>query len=536
MPLPSVNSRRSSTLDVGNGKRRVHQLHTHSPAPFPRSYFVAVLGMVVWDLSPSNEQPWTQQNRRNTNECQNLGVAVLLRLHFLRRIPYPTVHLQSIRSTNAVCPLLRRKRGGKNQTPPSLSFFRPSRLPPTLSAPSRRHMLRPTTHSLRRAIRKAVHQSYLDIRQSLAAAPAAAAPITMMAMPNRSRMVHLRHLPGDAAPSAAWYAYRMAGASPKAPSAAEGKATPSSTSDDRRDAASSGDSSAATLSTPAAPPPPSTTISSSSRQSSDEEIAAAEQDDAFTEYKRYATNFDFETTTKKTMRETHGEGTYDLFRALYKELCDEMRREIATKPPPPIAGWRVEHDKRTNGCVGFIREAPAGSPPGTSSVYAWARVELADPSQLNEVLTFVNWYPIEACVVRKGHVLHFAVAYSEGNLHLRNVRAYKDESGALSRNDVDTQYIRTHLRYDGPYLGHMEMDMQTELTDMMLDAGVDPDFLRFCGSWIAYLEHKEYVRWLLSNLRFLLLNDVPDDTLVLTREEREELDTLAEEWLPAHHV
>ncbi|KAG5490281.1 hypothetical protein JKF63_00401 [Porcisia hertigi] len=45
-----------------------------------------------------------------------------------------------------------------------------------------------------------------------------------------------------------------------------------------------------------------------------------------------------ETQWTRSMVKKYGTGNYMLFRALYKDLCDEIRREYYTKPPPPPPG------------------------------------------------------------------------------------------------------------------------------------------------------------------------------------------------------
>ncbi|KPA81410.1 putative mitochondrial hypothetical protein [Leptomonas pyrrhocoris] len=57
---------------------------------------------------------------------------------------------------------------------------------------------------------------------------------------------------------------------------------------------------------------------------------------------------DEETQWTNAMANKYGAGNYQLFRPLYKDLCDEMRREYYTKPPPPppvaAATKRRRHD------------------------------------------------------------------------------------------------------------------------------------------------------------------------------------------------
>ncbi|KAG5488808.1 hypothetical protein JIQ42_00425 [Leishmania sp. Namibia] len=48
-----------------------------------------------------------------------------------------------------------------------------------------------------------------------------------------------------------------------------------------------------------------------------------------------------ETQWVRAMAGKYGSGNYQLFRALYKDLCDEIRREYYTKPPPPLPDTRT---------------------------------------------------------------------------------------------------------------------------------------------------------------------------------------------------
>ncbi|AYU83763.1 hypothetical protein conserved [Leishmania donovani] len=50
---------------------------------------------------------------------------------------------------------------------------------------------------------------------------------------------------------------------------------------------------------------------------------------------------DEETQWTRAMGSKYGFGNYQLFRALYKDLCDEIRREYYTKPPPPPPATRT---------------------------------------------------------------------------------------------------------------------------------------------------------------------------------------------------
>lgn len=191
---------------------------------------------------------------------------------------------------------------------------------------------------------------------------------------------------------------------------------------------------------------------------------------------------------KSNLEELYGEGNYAFFCALYKDLCEELKRELYTKPPttfetrpssvsssisestsmafsssaaspsnktvrqgeePERASWTVQYYPTTNSVV-FDRppletSSTSGSSSSSSSsffpnttaastiiqeaaasahVWAYAKVNLTDPPKLNALLTFADWCPVEVFIERQGHILHFSVAANEGGMHMRNVRIY----------------------------------------------------------------------------------------------------------------
>ncbi|CCD18150.1 hypothetical protein, conserved (fragment), partial [Trypanosoma vivax Y486] len=126
------------------------------------------------------------------------------------------------------------------------------------------------------------------------------------------------------------------------------------------------------------------------------------------------------TAWSRAMEAKYGAGTYKLFRPLYKDLADEMRREALTKPPPPMDGWVARHDEAENLAV-FSRAGDEGA--RTGRVVAYCPIVMGNPPKLNDLLHAVDWFPVEALVERNGVVLHFSVAASEGGMHMRNVRA-----------------------------------------------------------------------------------------------------------------
>ncbi|RNF24889.1 uncharacterized protein Tco025E_02502 [Trypanosoma conorhini] len=230
----------------------------------------------------------------------------------------------------------------------------------------------------------------------------------------------------------------------------------------------------------------------------------------------------------QAMEGKYGPGTYRLFRALYKDLADEMRREAGARPPPPVDGWTVRHDAATNLAV-FERAADAAA--RTGRVVAYSPIEVANPPRLNALLYFLDWFPVEVLVSRNGVVVHFSMAANEGGMHMRNVRAYRETAQLLATTD-DATWVRRHLHYDGPCLWHLELDVQNELYDVMQDHGVTLDWMRWAAGWVYYLEHVAYLRWSVGVLEQLIPSaQRGGEEDFLTPEEKEELERPVEEWL-----
>jgi hypothetical protein len=263
------------------------------------------------------------------------------------------------------------------------------------------------------------------------------------------------------------------------------------------------------------------------------------------DYESYSPMQDFESDVRIRMQQKLGEGTYDLYRAVYKDLCDEMRREEIARAPPPVAGWTVEHKTGTR-YVAFRRTR---RPEEDFEVVVQCEVAIVDPRTINEVMQFLNWYPMEILIRREGYVCHIAACYVESQPQVRGVRIYHDDKDdpngprldmAASGADMRAMFERTNLRYDGPFHGHLELDLITECFDMMLDVGCDCYFMRMVADWIAYLEHVEHTRWLLNVLDAAapqVRHPVGDEDRFaeedfVAREERILLDQTAEEWMP----
>jgi len=165
----------------------------------------------------------------------------------------------------------------------------------------------------------------------------------------------------------------------------------------------------------------------------------------------------------------YGPGNYALFRSLYKGLCEELKSELHTIPPPPfdVSGdeesrWQVSYHPSTN-MLQFYRaaavtptatgtEKTGGEEPSTTTgaassstssslsfmnaaVVAYAKVEMKNPPRLNALLTFADWCPMEVLIqTGAGVILHFSIACNEGGMHMRNVRAY-DAKMHVSRQE-----------------------------------------------------------------------------------------------------
>jgi hypothetical protein len=230
--------------------------------------------------------------------------------------------------------------------------------------------------------------------------------------------------------------------------------------------------------------------------------------------------------------EQHGEGTFRFFRALYKDLCDEMRREQYAKPPPPLefAGtrWRVIHDEANNQ---LLFERPADEAKGLGKVIVFTPLKMGDPPRMNELLTFTTWYAADALIERNGTVMHVALAQAECNMHMRNIRMYKSFPEIFDTS-INGHWARTNLLYDGPCLFHLELKLQQELYEVMMDHGVNAKFMEWLSQWVYFAEHTAWVRWALGTLRVLLpLDSIESESEVLTKEEMMILEEPAEQWL-----
>lgn len=255
-------------------------------------------------------------------------------------------------------------------------------------------------------------------------------------------------------------------------------------------------------------------------------------------YETYTPMQEFESAVRIQMQSKLGEGTYDLYRAVYKDLCDEMRREIHARAPGPCEGWQAKHDPYTR----FITFTRTKRPEEDFEVVVHAEVAIQDPKTINEVMQFLNWYPFEVFVRRGEYTAQMSCCFVESAPQIRNMKIFHDEKNELacSGRDFVNTYKRTFLRYDGPFQGHLELDMQTEMFDFMLDVGIDCYFLRYASEWVAFCEHQEYTRWLVDLLdaaapqvRFPKEGEFEfTEECFVSREERQALDQQAEEWMP----
>lgn len=290
--------------------------------------------------------------------------------------------------------------------------------------------------------------------------------------------------------------------------------------------------------------------------------------------------------------EVYGEGTHQLFRQLYKELSDEMRREATTRPPPPLDGWTVHCEEVAN-AMRFTRLGPerpavtpqpnddaAPPPPPTSAPspptetateqpadntastdtnaatatnaaaaaaavdYEWrvdvlTPIVLEDPPRLNEAMTFLNWFALDVFVTKGDVIVHFNVAANEGGMHMRNVRAYRRSTMPVDVRDASAAglWAKKQLLYDGPFLMHLELDVQNELYDLMMDYGVNVAFVRWAAEWVTYQEHVLFVKWSLRGMQHVLPKGTrgPESDF-LTKDEITFLSRPSEDWLAIKYV
>ncbi|CUG90007.1 Hypothetical protein, putative [Bodo saltans] len=227
----------------------------------------------------------------------------------------------------------------------------------------------------------------------------------------------------------------------------------------------------------------------------------------------------------QAMQEKYGEGAFQLFRPLYRDLVDEMRREANTAPPTPKKGWSVALDDKVN-LVVARREANAAEKTGR--VVAYTNIKMANPPKLHQGMYMADFFPVEALVERNGVIMHFSSCAIDRRLHLRNVRAYAvDALGPgtdIMSLDANVLWSTHNLLYDGPCLWHLEVDMLNEMYELMMDHAVDMDFVLWMGDWATYAEHVAATRWMLG----LMDAVIPEDRRggeedFLLEEEMEEL-------------
>lgn len=254
-------------------------------------------------------------------------------------------------------------------------------------------------------------------------------------------------------------------------------------------------------------------------------------------YSEYLPSEQFQSLRASLWEPKYGRGSYQFYRSLYKDLCEEMRVEREAKPPPPFNSkklFHVNHKPGTN-YVSFYCEGDQKKRIG--DVYAYANLKFCNPPIINPLIVAVDWHPLDVCVVRNNIVANFNVKLVENHLNLRNVKMFRvDPKRNLALHRGDTDYVREQLRYDGPYLGHLEADFHAELWDLMMDHEINMGTTQWMTTWKIYFEHVEYCRWALKLLKGITVpGNEPRENEVLTLEERKEIDRIAEEWLPPHN-
>lgn len=170
-------------------------------------------------------------------------------------------------------------------------------------------------------------------------------------------------------------------------------------------------------------------------------------------------------TREEQLFSQFGEGTFRLYKSIYKDLCDEMRREPHAKAPPPHLSdlkWTVRHDAPNNQ---LIFEHPSSEERRLGRVLAFTDIAMADPPRKNEILTFTTWYAVEVLIERNDTVVHVSLGQAECNMHMRNVRVYK-KSDAVDVFDTSKagHWARQNLLYDGPCLFHLSSNCSKSCT------------------------------------------------------------------------
>lgn len=239
------------------------------------------------------------------------------------------------------------------------------------------------------------------------------------------------------------------------------------------------------------------------------------------------------------LEEKFGTGTHRLRRALFRELCDEMRGEIDTKPPPPLSGWKVGHIDGTDAITFSLDRS--FSKDGYEC-FAIGRLYFKDPPSMAAHAGFIDNHFVDIFVERNGVVIHFHVAFVEKNLEVKNIKVFKKNalSELLGEDEIEKSTLaatakrieeRKHLIYDGPCIHHLEEDFYNELHDVLVCAGVDAEsFVPYAVQWISYLEHVEYLRWNLSVQDSVLSADKISIDELLTEVEVDIASTPLDTW------
>ncbi len=228
----------------------------------------------------------------------------------------------------------------------------------------------------------------------------------------------------------------------------------------------------------------------------------------------------------------YGDKPFKFYQALYRELCDEMRREAFSKPPVPYLDWTVDYE-RGRGWVAFKKPA-AG--PLKLPVEVYAPLFLGDPKKMNEKIEFLIWYPMEVFVRKSNLVIHISVAGFEANMHFRNMAIYDDPEGKTIGMSLEAQHERKIVRYNGPWSLHLEEDVMCELWDTTMDFTIDPKWARFSSEYVYYCEHVEYLRWLRHLMDLAIPGGPESETELISAEEMEANETSNEVWLPAKTI
>lgn len=83
----------------------------------------------------------------------------------------------------------------------------------------------------------------------------------------------------------------------------------------------------------------------------------------------------------------------------------------------------------------------------------------------------------------------------------------------------------------------LELKLQQELYEIMMDHGVNVDFMMWVSQWVYFVEHQAWLNWTINILNNLIpIEKIESEDDVLTKAEQEILKERTEDWLPARDL